>query len=159
MKIRVLTIGKLRTSNFRAGVEDYLARISKNHAIDLTEVEAEKISPKPSASEINKALEKEAARLEKYFSSQRAVIALSPKGKSLDSIGFSKWLATQGQSGKNEILFLIGGAYGLHDSILKKSTLHFSLSPLTFSHELALVVLLEQLYRGFSILQGTPYHK
>lgn len=159
MNIRVCTIGKLRSSNFRAGADDYLARIEKKHTIDLVEVEAEKISPKPNAADINKALEKEASRLEKFFSSQRTLIALSPKGKTFDSLTFSKWLAGQGQSGKNEMIFLIGGAYGLHDTILKKATLQMSLSPLTFSHELALVVLLEQLYRGFSILEGAPYHK
>jgi len=159
MNIRVCTIGKLRSSNFKAGVEDYLARIGKKHTIDLVEVEAEKISPKPNLSEISKALEKEASRLEKFFSPQRTVIALSPKGKPFDSLGFSKWLGGQSQTGKNEIIFLIGGAHGLHEGLLKKTAPQVSLSPLTYSHELALVVLLEQLYRGFSILEGAPYHK
>jgi 23S rRNA (pseudouridine1915-N3)-methyltransferase len=142
MKLRLLMLGKTRRPELRAVVEDYVKRISRHSPIEITEVRDE------------------AAALKRLDADSAAnVILLDATGKTLDSNAFAKWLADQRDRGTRELIFLCGDADGFPDSLRSRAHQKLSLGSMTFSHELARVVLAEQLYRAFSILSGSPYPK
>ena len=137
------------------GVNHYRKMLGRYASIEIRQLPSPRVSASLSPVEIKK---NEAARFEKeltggYF------IALSDRGQKKDSFQFARLLERIQSQNRGPICFLIGGPYGLDDSIIKRADLVLSLSSLTFSHQLARLVLLEQLYRGFSILHGTAYHK
>jgi len=135
-------LGKTRRPELRAVVEDYVKRISRHSPIEITEVRDE------------------AAALKRLDADRAAnVILLDATGKTLDSKAFAKWLADQRDRGTRELIFLCGDADGFPDSLRSRAHQKLSLGSMTFSHELARVVLAEQLYRAFSILSGSPYPK
>jgi 23S rRNA (pseudouridine1915-N3)-methyltransferase len=142
MKLRLLMFGKTRRPELRAVVQDYVKRISRHTPIEIIEVRDE------------------AAALKRLDADRAAtVILLDAGGKTLDSNAFAKWLADQRDRGTRELIFLCGGADGFPDSLRSRAHQKFSLSSMTFSHELARVILAEQLYRAFAILSGSPYPK
>ncbi len=142
MKIRLLMLGKTRRPEMRAVLEDYVKRISHQTPIEVTEV-------------------RDAAGALKKMDADRAatVVFLDAAGKHFSSEAFAKWLAEQRDRGTRELIFLCGDADGFPDALLQRSHQKISFSPMTFSHELARVMLAEQLYRGFAILSGSPYPK
>ena len=142
MKIRLLMLGKTRRPEMRAVLEDYVKRISHQTPIEVTEV-------------------RDAAAALKKMDADRAATAvfLDAAGKHFSSEAFAKWLAEQRDRGTRELIFLCGDADGFPDTLLQRPHQKISLSPMTFSHELARVMLAEQLYRGFAILSGSPYPK
>jgi 23S rRNA (pseudouridine1915-N3)-methyltransferase len=135
-------LGKTRRPEMRAVLEDYVKRISHQTPIEVTEV-------------------RDAAAALKKMDADRAatVVFLDAAGKQFSSEAFSKWLAEQRDRGTRELIFLCGDADGFPDALLQRSHRKISFSPMTFSHELARVMLAEQLYRGFAILSGSPYPK
>jgi 23S rRNA (pseudouridine1915-N3)-methyltransferase len=142
MRIRLLMLGKTRRPELRAILEDYVKRISRHSAIEITEVRDE------------------SAALKKLDAdSATKVILLDASGKSLDSDTFAKWLGEHRNRGTRELIFLCGDADGFPDLLRQRAQQKLSLSALTFSHELARVMLAEQLYRAFAILAGSPYAK
>jgi 23S rRNA (pseudouridine1915-N3)-methyltransferase len=142
MKLRLLMLGKTRRPELRAVLEDYAKRISRHAPIEINELRDESAAVK---------------RLE----ADRAatVILLDAAGKTLDSKAFAKWLADHRDRGTRELVFLCGDADGFPDSLRNLGHQKISLSSMTFSHELARVMLAEQLYRAFAILSGSPYPK
>jgi 23S rRNA (pseudouridine1915-N3)-methyltransferase len=142
MKLHLLMLGKTRRPELRAVVEDYVKRISRHSPIEINEV-------------------RDAAAALKRLDADRAatVILLDAAGKTLDSNAFAKWLADQRDRGTRELVFLCGGADGFPDSLRSRAYQTLSLGSMTFSHELARVMLAEQLYRAFAILSGSPYPK
>ena len=105
-----------------------------------------------------KAKEEEGAALLSKLSSRDALVALDERGKTLSSTDFAKWLGRQQDSGR-DVAFVIGGDEGLSEAVRSQAVLVLSLSAMTLPHRLARLVLVEQVYRGFSILRGEPYHK
>ena len=152
MKIEIISIAKAEKTIYDPLYKDLTKMISRFAQVTDTEIfpkdvaKAHTISPGASQKAYTKALNG-------YISKDYSV-TLHPDGKIIDSYEFSKLL-----DGKIAIKFLIGGAYGFEDSLLKKSDAVISLGKLTMSHKIAKVVLLEQIYRGFSILSNHPYHK
>jgi len=142
MKLRLLMLGKTRRPELRAVLEDYARRISRHAPIEITEVRDESAAIK---------------RLEADRAA--SVILLDAAGKTLDSEAFAKWLADHRDRGTRELVFLCGDADGFPDSLRNLAHQRISLSSMTFSHELARVMLAEQLYRAFAILSGSPYPK
>ena len=142
MRIRLLMLGKTRRAELRAVFDDYVKRISRSCPI-----------------EVNELRDGEAAI--KRLDADRAATALllDANGKQHDSESLAKWLAEQRDRGTREIIFVCGDADGFPDSLRKRVTQKISLSPMTYSHELARVMLAEQLYRAFAILSGSPYPK
>ncbi|HEV3374973.1 MAG TPA: 23S rRNA (pseudouridine(1915)-N(3))-methyltransferase RlmH [Candidatus Acidoferrum sp.] len=142
MKLHLLMLGKTRRPELRAVVEDYVKRISRHSPIEINEV-------------------RDAAAALKRLDADRAatVILLDAAGKTLDSNAFAKWLADHRDRGTRELVFLCGAADGFPDSLRSRAHQTLSLSSMTFSHELARVMLAEQLYRAFAILSGSPYPK
>jgi 23S rRNA (pseudouridine1915-N3)-methyltransferase len=143
MKIHLVMLGKTRRPEIRALMGDYVARIERFADVQLTELR-----------------EDSAASLRKLaLDSAATVVLLDDAGKPQTSAQFAKWLGETRDRGAREIVFLCGGADGFPEALRRRATLKFSLSSLTFSHELARAMLAEQLYRAFAILAGHPYPK
>ena len=143
MKIHLVMLGKTRRPEIRALLDDYLARIGRFAEVRLTELR-----------------EDSAASLRKLsFDPNAIVVLLDDAGKPQSSAQFARWLGETRDRGAREIVFLGGGAEGFPEALRRRAAQKLSLSPLTFSHELARVMLAEQLYRAFAILAGHPYPK
>ncbi len=142
MKIRLLTLGKIRRHELRAVFEDYVKRISHSCPIEVNEV-------------------RDAETAIKRLDADRAATALllDANGKQHDSESLAKWLGDQRDRGTREVIVVCGDADGFPDSLRQRVTQKISLSSMTYSHELARVMLVEQLYRTFAILSGSPYPK
>jgi 23S rRNA (pseudouridine1915-N3)-methyltransferase len=142
MKIRIVVLGKTRRAECRAMIDDYLARVKRYAEVELDEVR------------------EESAELKRMnFAPGATVVLLDAAGKQYTSSEFARWLAAQRDRSVREIVFLCGGAEGFPEGLRKKATAKLSLASLTMPHELARVVLAEQIYRGFAILAGHPYPK
>jgi 23S rRNA (pseudouridine1915-N3)-methyltransferase len=143
MKIRLIMLGKTRRPEIRAILEDYVARIRRFAEVQVTELR-----------------EDSAASLRKLdLDSAATVVLLDDAGKEQTSAQFAKWLGETRDRGAREIIFLCGDAEGFPEALRRRATQKLSLSSLTFSHELARVLLAEQLYRAFALLAGHPYPK
>jgi 23S rRNA (pseudouridine1915-N3)-methyltransferase len=142
MRIRLLMLGKTRRPEMRAILDDYVKRISRSCPVEITEV-------------------RDAPAALKKLDADRAatVVLLDAAGKSLDSNALAKWLGELRDRGTRELIFLCGDADGFPDHLRQRAHHKLSLSAMTFSHELARVMLAEQLYRAFAILSGSPYPK
>jgi len=142
MHIHLLMLGKTRRPELRALLEDYVKRISRWCPIELTEVRDAK------------------AAVRKLDADRSAtIVLLDAGGKTCDSQALAKWLGELRDRGARELIFLCGDSDGFPDALRQNAQQKFSLSPMTFSHELARVMLAEQLYRAFAILSGSPYPK
>jgi 23S rRNA (pseudouridine1915-N3)-methyltransferase len=142
VKIQLLMLGKTRRPEMRALLEDYVKRIGRHAPIDISEV-------------------RDAAAAVKKMDANRAatVVFLDAAGKSFNSEAFAKWLGEQRDRGARELIFLCGDADGFPEVLRERARAKLSLSAMTFSHELARVMLAEQIYRAFAILSGSPYPK
>jgi len=142
VKLRLLMLGKTRRPEIRAVLDDYVKRISRSCPIEVMEVR-----------------DGEAA-LKKLDANRAAtVVLLDAAGKNPDSNTLAKWLGELRDRGTRELIFLCGDADGFPDTLRQRAHQKLSLSAMTFSHELARVMLAEQLYRAFAILSGSPYPK
>lgn len=150
--IKIICIGKLKEKYWHDACNEYLKRLKKYTNIELIELEDDKVDDK------NHALETEKLKINKYLTDKDYLVTLEIEGKQLDSIELSEKLNWMQMQGRN-IVFLIGGSYGIHNDIKLKSDLHLSFSKLTFPHQLFRVLLLEQLYRSYKILNHERYHK
>ena len=157
MILIILAVGKLREAHYRAGVEDYLERIRR--MLPIEQIEVATGAGEDSNGKGTGAIQREAAALEKHLKREGLIVALEPTGKRLDSEAFADWLQTAMNRSVPRITFVIGGAWGLSQAITERADLRLSLSPMTFSHELAQLVLAEQVYRAVSLWRGLPYHK
>jgi 23S rRNA (pseudouridine1915-N3)-methyltransferase len=143
MKIHLVMLGKTRRPEIHALLDDYLARVRRFADVQLTELR-----------------EDSAASLRKLeLDSAATVVLLDDAGKPQTSAQFARWLGETRDRGAREVVFLCGGAEGFPEALRRRATRKLSLSSLTFSHELARVMLAEQLYRAFAILAGHPYTK
>jgi 23S rRNA (pseudouridine1915-N3)-methyltransferase len=142
MRLRLILLGKTRRPELRAIFDDYVKRISRSAPIEVNEVR-----------DVDAAL--------KRLDADRAAtsLLLDASGKPQDSEALARWLAEQRDRGTREIIFVCGDADGFPDTLRKRFNQKLSLSPMTYSHELARIMLAEQLYRAFAILSGSPYPK
>ncbi len=159
MKITIITVGKVKESYFRGAIEEYSKRLSKYCKLDIVEVADEKTPDKASETEEEQIKAKEAERILKYVRDDAYVIALAIEGKQLDSVELSEKMEKLGVQGKSHIQFIIGGSLGLHPSVLARADYKLSFSKMTFPHQLMRVILLEQIYRSYRIINHEPYHK
>jgi 23S rRNA (pseudouridine1915-N3)-methyltransferase len=153
MKIVVAAVGKPRNAALAAAISEYETRAARYWPLEFVEVREER------ASSLEPAVvrEREGERLLEKVSGT-SIVVCDANGKSFTSEQFSGWLQRQ-REGERDTSFVIGGAFGLPKTVIGKSTLTLSLAPWTLPHELARLVLAEQLYRAGSILKGEPYHK
>ena len=149
--IKIITVGKIKEKYYVDAINEYIKRLSKYTKINLIEVKDEDF-------DISKTLLKEKESILKYIEDKDYIITLEIEGNELDSIELSKKIDDI-QNNYSNITFIIGGSYGLHDDIKKLSNYKLSFSKLTFPHQLFRVILLEQLYRSYKILNNETYHK
>ncbi len=159
MKITIITVGKVKESYFRGAIEEYSMRLSKYCRLEIVEVADEKTPDKASAAEENQIKLKEAERIRRYLREDAYVMALAIEGKQPDSVQLAEKIRTLAVQGNSHIQFIIGGSLGLHDTILSRADYKLSFSNMTFPHQLMRVILLEQIYRAYRIINNEPYHK
>lgn len=159
MKITVLCVGKIKEKYYRDAVAEYEKRLSRYCKLEMIEVADEKTPDKAAAALEDQIKQREAERILKYIRDDAYCIALAIDGKGYDSMGFSKHIDGLGIAGKSNVVFVIGGSLGLHESVLQRADERISFSAMTFPHQLMRVILLEQIYRCYRIINGEPYHK
>lgn len=159
MNITLVTVGKIKEKYFRDAIAEYQKRLSRYCKLDIVEVADEKTPDRASEVLENQIKQKEAERILKNIREDAYCIALTIDGKKRDSVNFAEHMEQLGLMGKSSIVFVIGGSLGLHESVVKRADEKFSFSDLTFPHQLMRVILLEQIYRCYRIINGEPYHK
>ena len=158
LKVKIIAVGKIKERALAETASEYIKRLSKYCSLEITEVADESIPAHESEAVIQRRLSDEARRVLDRIKAGAYVIALDMGGEMPDSVGFSNKL--DALSGVHPvIIFIIGGSHGLHTDVLERADYVLSLSNLTFPHRLARLILLEQLYRAFKILNGETYHK
>ena len=150
--IKIITVGNIKEKYLKEAIEEYKKRLSKYTELEVIEVKDEGILPK------SQAMEKERERIEKHLSGKEYLITLEIEGKELTSPELSKKIE-EILIVNSSITFVIGGSYGISEILKKKANFHLSFSKLTFPHQLFRVLLLEQIYRAFKIINNESYHK
>ena len=156
MRIQILTLGDNRVPYLIKGEEDYLRRLKHYCPVDMNSVKGEKIK---TGRTVDSVLNKESERLLKQIPDGSKIVALDHQGKSFTSEELAREIHKWQNSGIKHITIVIGGPLGLGDSIDKKAEMTLSMSRFTFTHEMVRLIILEQLYRAFTILRGEKYHK
>lgn len=159
MQITILTVGKIKEKYFVDAIEEYRKRLGRYCKLEIVEVADEKTPDGASEVLIRQIKDKEGERLLKHVKEDMYLVALAIDGRMYDSVEFSQKLEQLGIQGKSHIGFVIGGSLGLSDAVLAKADEKISFSKMTFPHQLMRVILLEQIYRGYRIMKGEPYHK
>lgn len=155
MKIALWTIGKPHDAYVKAGIEEFTKRLSKYFAVEWQVIPVPKNATMLSEGEMKG---KEAESILQLLKEDDYLVALDERGKELTSEALSQFIAQRADTGVKRLVFLIGGAYGLDKQILDKAKLQWSLSKLTFPHQLVRLLLAEQLYRACTILRNEKYH-
>ena len=158
-KVTVLCVGKLKEKFYIDAAAEYAKRLSRFCKLELVELPEERLPEDPSPAQIEAALLKEAAAIRAKLPAGAALIALCVEGELRSSEALARQMAAWVGQGVSQLVFLIGGSFGLHPSIKGSAKLRLSMSPMTFPHHLARVMVLEQIYRAYQINAGTRYHK
>ena len=159
MKIKIVTVGKLKEKYLKDGIAEYTKRISRFAKLEMIELADEKTPDKASELENQKILETEGARILSKVGERDFVVVLAIEGKTFSSEDFSKQLEQASIKGYSTLTFIIGGSLGLAPVVKNRANLSVSFGRLTLPHQLMRLVLIEQIYRAFTIQQGSPYHK
>lgn len=159
INVTVIALGKLREKYMRDFSDEYLKRLSAYCKINIVEISPEPLSENPSEKEIKAALSKEAALINKKVLAGAYVFSLCIEGKEMSSENFAKKISELAVRGKSSLVFIIGSSFGLDEKVKELADEKFSMSEMTFPHRMARVMLLEQLYRAFQIINGGKYHK
>lgn len=159
MKITLITVGKIKEKYFSMAIAEYTKRLSRYCKLEIIELMDEK-TPDNAGEALNQQIkDKEGTRILSEIPDGAYVIALVIEGKMLDSIELSKKISKLTVDGYSSIVFIIGGSLGLHEKVQNRADYLLSFSKMTFPHQLMRVILLEQIYRSFRILNNEPYHK
>lgn len=159
MKVKVITVGKLKEKYLKDAIAEYSKRLSRFTKLEFIELADEKTPDNASLAENQQILLKEGQRILGKIGEREFIIALAIEGKQFPSEEFSKILADTVLQGYSTITFIIGGSLGLSPEVKKRAQLLMSFGALTLPHQLMKLVLVEQIYRAFMIQQGSPYHK
>jgi 23S rRNA (pseudouridine1915-N3)-methyltransferase len=159
MRITLITVGKLKEKYLKDGIDEYKKRLSRFCDLEIIEVEDEQTPENASDAQEVQIKKKEADRIIKKMKAGTFLIALEIEGLQLDSNGLAEKMKSIFLSGNSNITFLIGGSLGLDQELIKRADLRLSLSKLTFPHQLARLLLLEQVYRVYKMINGETYHK
>lgn len=159
MNITIICVGKIKESFYREAAAEYQKRLGRYCHLEIVEVADEAAPERISELQKNSILEKEAERILKQVKDGSYVITLEISGKKQDSMSFADKINQLGLTGKSQLVFIIGGSFGLHKSVSERADYKLSFSDMTFPHQLMRVILLEQIYRAFRIIHKEPYHK
>lgn len=158
-KVSVICVGKLKEKFYTEAAAEYAKRLQRHCKLDIIELPESRLSDSPSPAELQKALACEAAAIREKLPKGGAVIALCIEGQTCSSEELSRRMADFAVAGKTQLTFLIGGSVGLDEELKRQADWRLSMSPMTFPHHMARIMLLEQIYRAYQIEQGTKYHK
>lgn len=159
MNITLITVGKIKEKYLKDAVDEYRKRLSRYCKLDIVEIQDEKTPDNASLKEEQIIKDKEGEGILKCLKDNVYVVALDLKGKMLSSEELSDFIKDLGITGESNIAFIIGGSLGLSEAVLNRANYKLCFSKMTFPHQLMRVILLEQVYRGFRIMKGEPYHK
>ena len=159
MKITIVCVGKIKEKFYTDAVLEYKKRLSRYCSLEIVEVSDEKTREEAGENEIALVKNREGERILKRIRDDGYVIALAIDGRQMDSPAFSKQIEQLGIRGTSHIYFVIGGSLGLSDAVLGRADESISFSMMTFPHQLMRVILLEQIYRSYRIMNHEPYHK
>lgn len=159
LSIHILCVGKLKERFYIDAAQEYQKRLSPYCKLVLTELPEEKLPKNPSQGEIDGALRREAAAIRAKLPPNANLVALCVEGRMRSSQELAQMIPDLSVSREKCLVFLIGGSYGLDEGLKAEAHVRLSMSPMTFPHHLARVMLLEQLYRAFKINEGSAYHK
>lgn len=159
MQVHIIAVGKIKEKYLQLGISEYEKRLRPYVKLQIIEISEEKRPASTSPAVVSAAMEKEGERIVAAIPEGSYVIALDVQGQSWSSEELSRVVRGWEISGQNNLAFVIGGDLGLSPAVLARSDLRLSLSRMTFTHPMARLILLEQVYRAFRILRGEPYHK
>ncbi len=157
--ITLIALGKLKEEFYRSAAAEYEKRMRAYGGIRILELPETRLPDNPSQAQIQAALEKEAELVLRRLPKGCWLCVLTPEGKLLSSENLAEKLQNLRSGGRSELVFLIGSSYGLDQTLKNRGDFQLSMSPMTFPHHLARIMVLEQLYRAESILAGSKYHK
>ena len=159
MKITVVAVGKIKEKFYTQAIEEYTKRLSRYCKLQIVQVQDEKTPDEASEREETQIKDREGDKILRALPEDAYVIALAINGKTYDSPGLARHMEQLMTGGRSPIVFVIGGSLGLSDQVLSRADEKLSFSALTFPHQLMRVILLEQVYRSFRIMNHEPYHK
>ncbi len=159
LTVIVLCVGKLKESYWREACAEYQKRLGAFCRLQIIEVNEERLPDAPSPAQIAATVRAEGRRLAEHIPRDAAVVALCIEGREMPSPALAEYIDRCTVEGCSHVVLLIGGSYGLAEELKQRARLRLSMSPMTFPHQLARVMLLEQLYRAFQIRSGGKYHK
>lgn len=158
-KVSIICVGKLKEKFYADAVAEYTKRLGRFCKLEIIELTEERLPEDPSPAQIGAALAKEADAIRGKLPSSAYIIAMCVEGKTRSSEELARLMADSAGRGDSHLVFLIGGSFGLHPSVKELAAVKLSMSPMTFPHHLARVMLLEQIYRAYQINAGSKYHK
>lgn len=159
VSVHLICVGKLKEKFYLQASQEYLKRLGGYCKMTLLELPEEKLPQEPSRAQITAALEKEADAIRAKLPSSAMLVALCVEGKPHSSEEVAKLVEKFEHSSDKHLVFVIGGSFGMAESLKKQAAVRLSMSPMTFPHHLARVMVLEQIYRAFKINEGSSYHK
>ncbi len=159
LTVKLICVGRMREKYYIDAFAEYEKRLGAYCRFSCLELAEQRLGDNPSEQEIAAALEKEGAEILKAVPGDALTVALCVEGKSLPSEAVAKLIAERASSGKPKLCFIVGGSCGLSPAVKARADLRLSMSAMTFPHHLARVMLIEQIYRGFKINEGSRYHK
>ena len=157
--ITLICVGKMKEKFYSEAAAEYVKRLGGYCKLSIVEIPEQRLSKNPSLGDIQGALEREGDAIRSKIPANSSVVALAIEGKMRSSGELAELISDWARSASKHLVFVIGGSYGLHPSVKAGAWCSLSMSPMTFPHHLARVMLLEQLYRGFQINEGGKYHK
>ena len=158
-RITLLCVGKLKEKFYAEAAAEYAKRLSRFCKLEILELPEERLPEDPSPAQIDGALRKEAEAIRRKIPPSSRLVALCVEGRMRSSEELAELISTWSHSAAKHLVFVIGGSYGLHPSVKAGAWATLSMSPMTFPHHLARIMLLEQIYRAFKIQEGSDYHK
>ena len=157
--LTLICVGKMKEKFYSEAAAEYVKRLGGYCKLSIVEIPEQRLSKNPSLGDIQGALEREGDAIRSKIPANSSVVALAIEGKMRSSGELAELISDWARSASKHLVFVIGGSYGLHPSVKAGAWCSLSMSPMTFPHHLARVMLLEQIYRGFQILEGGKYHK
>ena len=157
-RVSIICVGKMKEKFYIDAAAEYVKRLSRFCKMEVIELPEDRLPDAPSQAQIDAALAKEAEMIRGKLPAGAYIIAMCVEGKTRSSEELAKLMADSANQGGSHLVFLIGGSFGLHPSVKELAAVKLSMSPMTFPHHLARVMLLEQIYRGYQINAGSKYH-
>ena len=159
LAVKLICVGKMRERFFIDAFAEYAKRLQAYCKFECIELTEQRLSDTPAQNEIAAALAREAADIGRNIPTDAYVVAMCVEGRQMKSEGMGDLIAARADSGKPKLCFVVGGSFGLDESVKRRADMRLSMSEMTFPHHLARVMLAEQIYRGFKINEGSKYHK